>query len=313
LSLTLVFMGTPDFSVPILDALIDAGHRVAAVYSQPPRPAGRGHKPHPTPVAAFAESRALPLQTPVSLRSSEQQSIFESFAADAAVVAAYGLILPPSILTMPKRGCLNVHASLLPRWRGAAPIERAIEAGDPVSGVTIMQMDAGLDTGATLLRQCVPITAAMTAGDLRDRLSGVGAELMVTALAALEQGMLTATPQPAAGVTYAAKLKKQESQCDWRRPADELERRLRAFTPGPGLWFEHRGERCKVVRASVQPGQAAPGEVLDDAMTVACGQAALRLEIIQRAGRAAMPADVFLRGFPIAAGERLSVPCPATN
>ncbi len=308
-----MFMGTPDFAVPILDALIAAGHRVAAVYSQPPRPAGRGQKLSPTPVAAFAESHALPLQTPVSLRASEQQAIFEGFAADAAVVAAYGLILPPEILAAPKRGCLNVHASLLPRWRGAAPIERAIEAGDSESGVTIMQMDAGLDTGATLLQRSVPITAPMTAGDLRDRLSVVGADLMVAALAALEQGMLTATPQPAAGVTYAAKVKKQEGQCDWRRPADQLERQLRAFTPGPGLWFEHRGERCKVMRASVQPGQAVPGQVLDGALTVACGQAALRLEMIQRAGRAPMSADAFLRGFPIAVGERLSVPCPAIN
>jgi methionyl-tRNA formyltransferase len=301
-------MGTPDFSVPILENLIHAGHEVAAVYSQPPRPAGRGHQLRPSPVAACAEARGIPVHTPKSLRSAEEQQTFAGLRADVAIVAAYGLILPKAILDAPRQGCINVHASLLPRWRGAAPIQRCIEAGDHVTGVTIMQMDEGLDTGAMLLMEDMPITPTTTGGSLYDDLSAMGARLTVDALKRLEAGSLLAVPQPPEGVTYAAKLAKEEGRIDWRRSAAELDRRIRAFTPWPGAWFELKGERIKLIAAKPVAGRGEPGQVLDDTLAVACGEGALMLETLQRAGKAPMAAADLLRGFPIPAGTRLDLP-----
>jgi methionyl-tRNA formyltransferase len=303
-------MGTPDFSVPVLAALLDAGHQVARVYSQPPRPAGRGHRERPSPVHAFADSRGIDVRTPKTLRSTEEQASLAALNVDVAVVAAYGLILPKPVLEAPRQGCINVHASLLPRWRGAAPIQRAILAGDDKSGVTIMRMDEGLDTGAMLLSDSVPIGPATTGDSLHDALSALGARLIVTALARLEAGTLTATPQPEAGATYAAKLGKDEGRLDWTRPAVELERAVRAFTPWPGAWFDYAGERVKVLSAAVADARGAAGTVLDHALTVACGDGALRLLTVQRAGRSPLDADAFLRGYALPPGTRL---CPATN
>jgi len=310
MALRLIFMGTPDFSVSILAALLEAGHEIAAVYSQPPRPAGRGHKEQLTPVHAFAAERGLTVLTPKSLRNAEAQAEFAAFGADAAVVAAYGLILPRAILEAPAKGCLNVHASILPRWRGAAPIQRAIQAGDAASGVTIMQMDEGLDTGDMLLVEQLPITAQTTGNSLHDALAEMGARLIVEVLAELEAGTLTATPQPAQGVTYAAKLAKEEGRLDWSRTAAELDRTIRAFTPWPGVWFEHNGERIKLLSAAPVDGSGQPGVLLDDQLTVACGQGALRLLKLQRAGKGALEAEAFQRGYALPKGTRL---CPATN
>ena len=308
MGLRLVFMGTPDFSVPILENLIHAGHEVAAVYSQPPRPAGRGHQLRPSPVAACAEARGIPVHTPKSLKSAEEQQIFAALKADVAIVAAYGLILPKAILDAPRQGCINVHASLLPRWRGAAPIQRCIEAGDHFTGVTIMQMDEGLDTGAILLMEDLPITPTTTGGSLHDDLSAMGARLAVEALKRLEAGSLLATPQPADGVTYAAKLTKEEGRIDWRRSAADLDHQVRAFTPWPGVWFELGGERIKLISAKPVAGKGEPGRVVDDTLTVACGAGALALETLQRAGKGAMSAGDFLRGFAIPSGTRLDLP-----
>ncbi len=308
----LTFMGTPDFSVPILAALIDAGHEVAAVYSQPPRPAGRGHHERPSPVHSFAAARGLTIRTPKSLRSVEAQAEFAALGADLAVVAAYGLILPKPILDAPRRGCINVHASLLPRWRGAAPIQRSILAGDERTGVTIMQMDEGLDTGDMLLTEAVPITPSTDAASLHDALAALGARLIVQALSQLEAGTLAATPQPAKGVTYAAKLGKDEGRLDWRRPARDLERAVRAFAPWPGAWFEQAGERFKVLAAELGEGEGAPGTVLDDSLTVACGEGALRLLKVQRAGKGPVEAAAFLRGYALPPGALLP-PCPASS
>jgi methionyl-tRNA formyltransferase len=307
LSLRLVFMGTPDFSVPILDALIQAGHDIAAIYSQPPRPAGRGHLLRSSPVAAVAESKGLPVRTPKSLKSAEEQEAFAALGADVAVVAAYGLILPKAILDAPRWGCINVHASLLPRWRGAAPIQRCIEAGDARTGVTLMQMDEGLDTGAMLMIESMTIEPHTTGGSLHDNLSAMGARMIVEALGKLEAGRLIATPQPLEGVTYAAKLSKEEGRLDWRRTAIELDRQLRALTPWPGMWFALGDERIKLISARPAEGSGDPGTVLDDALTVACGEGALRLEILQRAGKGAMSAAELLRGFAIPAGTRLAL------
>jgi len=287
----LVFMGTPDFSVPILDSLIEAGHQVVCVYSQPPRPAGRGHKEQLTPVHAFAHQRGIPVRTPKSLKSPEAQAEFAALDADVAVVAAYGLILPQAVLDAPRLGCLNVHASLLPRWRGAAPIQRAILAGDPETGVTIMQMDAGLDTGAMLLKESILLLPDATASWLHDMLAAMGARMIVEALGKLEDEIpLPATPQPAEGVTYAHKLAKEEGLLDWRQTAVELDRKVRALNPWPGVWFEMAGERIKVIEAAVMPGSGVPGTVLDDQLSVACGKFALRPLRVQRAGKAAMTA-----------------------
>jgi methionyl-tRNA formyltransferase len=304
--LRLAFMGTPDFAVPILQALIEAGHDVVAVYTQPPRPAGRGHRPQPSPVQRAAEAAGIPVSAPAKLDLAEQEKV-RALALDAAVVAAYGLILPKPVLEAPRLGCLNVHASLLPRWRGAAPIQRAILAGDRETGVTIMKMDEGLDTGPMLLAERVSIGPETTAPALHHQLAAAGARLIVRALRGLADGALVARPQPAAGVTYAKKLAREEGRIDWSQPAADLERRVRALNPAPGVWFERGGERIKVLAAAVAEGSTAapPGTVLDADLTVACGPGALRLRRLQRAGRAAVDAAAFLRGYALKSGDRL--------
>ncbi len=309
--LKLAFLGTPDFALPCLTALAEAGHEIACVYCQPPRPAGRGHKPRPSPVQALAEQQGWPLRTPTSLKDPAELEAFAALGLDAAVVVAYGLILPAAVLAAPRLGCLNLHASLLPRWRGAAPIQRAILAGDPVTGVTIMQVDAGLDTGPMVLQEELAIGPETTAASLHDALAELGAAMMVRALAGLDRGELSATPQPEAGVTYAAKLTREEARLDWRRTAAELERQVRAFDPWPGAFAvlprDGAPERIKVLRASLAaaPAGAAPGAVLDEGLAIACGGGALRLERVQRAGKRPMTAAEFLRGFPVPPGTQL--------
>jgi methionyl-tRNA formyltransferase len=307
--LRLGFMGTPDFSVPILDALGAAGHDIICVYAQPPRAAGRGQKEKLTPVHAKAQALGIEVRTPKSLKSAEEQAAFTALDLDCAVVAAYGLILPKAILDAPRLGCINIHASLLPRWRGAAPIQRAILAGDEVSGVTIMQMDEGLDTGDMLLAGQVPITGATTGESLHDALSEMGAELIVKALEGLAADTLKSTPQPKGGVTYADKLERSEGRIEWGKPALEIERLVRAFTPWPGSWFEFNGERIKIISASYVPGDSdefvEPGEILEGPLTVACGQGALRLTKVQRAGKKPVTSADFLRGFDLPTGSRL--------
>jgi methionyl-tRNA formyltransferase len=299
----IIFMGTPGFAVPVLDALARAGHDIVASYSQPPRPGGRrGRQLVPSPVQQAAEALNIPVLTPVSLRHAEEQARFAGFEADVAVVAAYGLILPPPILAAPRLGCLNVHGSLLPRWRGAAPIQRAILAGDAVTGVGIMQMEAGLDTGPVRLEGSTPI-GRKTTGELTDELAAMGAELMVRVLA--DPDRYPARPQPVEGVTYAAKIDKAETRMDFTREAVELERQVRAFHPAPGAWFEHQGERIKLLSADIENASGAPGEVLDDRLTIACGTLALRPLIVQRAGRGVSSAEELLRGFAIPVGTRL--------
>lgn len=312
MTLRLAFMGTPDFAVPVLAELIAAGHEIAAVYSQPPRRAGRGMAEQPSPVHRFAEANGLSVRTPVSLKSPEEQSAFAALGLDAAVVVAYGLILPKPVLDAPRLGCLNLHASLLPRWRGAAPIQRAIMAGDAETGVMVMQMDEGLDTGPVLLAEHVRIGPKATAGSLHDELSRIGASLMVRALAALERGALQAMPQAAGGVTYASKIDKDEARIDWSRDAGALDCHIRGLTPFPGAFFEVMRDkapvRIKVLRAEPVAGSGAPGEVLslDGGITIACGQGALRIAELQRAGKGPMQAEDFLRGFPLHVGERVA-------
>ena len=298
----LVFMGTPDFAVAILDSLLATGHEVVAVYSQPPRPAGRGHKEQPSPVHAFAAARGLPVYTPLTLRDPAEQAAFAALDAEVAVVAAYGLILPQAILDTPRHGCLNVHASLLPRWRGAAPIQRAILAGDKESGVTIMQMEAGLDTGPILLWQSLPLPPDATADWLHDSLADLGTGLIVEALDKLANGILVSEAQPEEGVVYAAKLRREEGRIDWTLPARQIERQIRALNPWPGVWFEAGGVRIKVLKAVLEPGTGTPGTLLDDQLRIACGDGALRLLLVQRPGKAAMPAAEMLRGHPMPAG-----------
>ena len=302
----IAYMGTPDFSVAALAALIEAGHEVACVYSQPPRPAGRGKKDRPSPVHEFAAERGIEVRHPETLRDEAEQAAFAALDLDLAVVAAYGLILPKAILEAPRHGCLNIHASLLPRWRGAAPIQRAILAGDRISGVTIMRMDEGLDTGPMLLRESVTIGPKTNAGRLHDDLAAMGARMIVEALAKLEAGKLEETPQPEEGVTYAAKIDKAETRIDWSRPAAETERQLRAFAPLPGAWFELDGERIRALAGSAVSGRGKPGEALDDSLTVACGEGAIRLELVQRAGKSAMDTAAFLRGRPVPKGTVLA-------
>ena len=299
----LVFMGTPDFSVPALKALIDAGHEIVAVYSQPPRKSGRGQKLNPSPVHAFAEAQGIEVRAPVSLKTEEAQQAFAALNADAAVVVAYGLILPQAILDAPKCGCFNIHASLLPRWRGAAPIQRAIEAGDTQTGVTIMHMDAGLDTGPMLLTETIDIVPDMNAQHLHDALSDMGGRLIVAALACVADGGLTSEVQPEDGVTYAKKIDKTETRIDWRRSAVDLARLVRALYPL--TWFERDGQRVRVLRATVEEASGEPGAVLDDALLVACAEGALRLIEVQPAGKAAMDAGAYLRGNPLKMGAVL--------
>ncbi len=291
-----VFMGTPDFSVPVLDALVAAGHEIACVYCQPPRPAGRGKQPRPTPVQARSEALGLPVRTPVSLRGETEQARFAALRAEVAVVVAYGLILPQAILGAPAHGCLNIHASLLPRWRGAAPIHRAVMAGDAETGVCIMAMEAGLDTGPVLLREATEIGPEDTTGDLHDRLSAMGARLIVEALARLND--LTPRPQPAQGVTYAEKIDKAEARIDWTRPAVEVDRAIRGLSPFPGAWCEIGGDRARLLRSRLAEGSGAPGEVLSG-LKIACGDGAVEILQAQRPGKRAMAADEFLRGIDL--------------
>jgi methionyl-tRNA formyltransferase len=298
-----IFMGSPTFAVPTLEALAAAGHDVVAVYCQPPRPAQRGKKLQKTAVHVRAEEMGFEVRTPARLRGPEEQAAFAALGADVAVVAAYGLILPQPILDAPDRGCINVHASLLPRWRGAAPIHRAILAGDEVTGVTIMQMEAGLDTGPMLARAELPI-GDHNAGDLTEDLARLGAGLLVDVLA--DPTNFPPEQQPEEGVTYAAKVDKAEARIDWARPAIEVERQVRAFAPTPGAWFEVGDERVKLLRADLVGGGGAPGEVIDEQLTVACAEGAVRPSLVQRAGRGPMSPQELLRGFAIAVGTRLA-------
>ncbi|MEN9683425.1 MAG: hypothetical protein RLZZ427_1176 [Pseudomonadota bacterium] len=298
-----IFMGTPDFAVPALIALVDAGHDVVAVYSQPPRPAGRGKQLQPSPVQREAEARGIPVRHPVSLKGADEQAEFAALNADVAVVAAYGLILPQAVLDAPRHGCLNIHASLLPRWRGAAPIQRAILAGDSVTGVTIMQMERGLDTGPMLATCRTPVDDK-TAGELTAELAAAGGSLMLSVLADLPGH--AAQPQPELGVTYAHKIDKAESRIDFARAAEHIERQVRAFAPAPGAFFELDGERYRVLKAEVIGREGAPGHTLDDSLTIACGHGAIRPVLIQRAGRPVMDTAAFLRGRAMPAGMKLA-------
>lgn len=299
----IAFMGTPDFAVPTLDALVAAGHDVIAVYSQPPRPAGRGKALRPSPVQARAEALGIETRTPLSLRDEEARAAFSDLDLDVAVVAAYGLILPLPILEAPRHGCLNVHGSLLPRWRGAAPVQRAILAGDETTGVTIMGMEKGLDTGPMYLKGETPVDRK-TAGELTDELARMGAALMLKVLAQLDT--LSPIPQPEEGVTYAAKIEKQEARIDFSQSAEAVERQVRAFNPMPGAFFEAQGERVKILAADPVDAQGEPGTVLDDRLTIACGTGGLAPSLVQRAGRGVMTPDELLRGFDIPAGTRLA-------
>jgi methionyl-tRNA formyltransferase len=312
-ALNLVFMGTPTFAATVLKSLIEARHHILAVFTQPPRPAGRGHRPQPSWVQELAAANGLPIWSPTTLGHEEEQSAFAALGADAAVVAAYGLILPPPILAAPRLGCLNVHASLLPRWRGAAPIQRALLAGDRETGITIMQMDEGLDTGPILMQEAIPIGRDTTAAELTTELAVLGGRLMLVTLEGIRQGSVVPRPQPQEGVTYARKINRAEARLDWRQSSIDLERRVRAFNPAPGASFEVGGERIRVHAAIELPGPAggAPGTVLDERLLVACGEGVLRLLRLQRAGRTPLDAPAFLRGFPIPPGTRL--PCPATS
>jgi len=298
----IVFMGTPDFAVPTLRALVAAGHAVVAAYSQPPRAAGRGKQLQPSAVHRAAEALGIPVRTPVSLKGAEEQAAFAALEADVAVVAAYGLILPQAVLAAPRLGCLNVHGSLLPRWRGAAPVQRAILAGDALTGITIMQMERGLDTGPMLATVETPV-AGKTAGELTTELSEKGAALMVAVLADLPSH--PPVVQPEEGVTYAQKIEKAESRLDFTRSAVDVERQVRAFAPAPGAFFELDGERYRVLAADVTTGSGAPGTTLDDTLTIACREGAIRPTLIQRAGKPAMDTAALLRGRAIPAGTCL--------
>ena len=305
----LAFLGTPDFAVPSLAELIAAGHEIAAVYSQPPAPRGRGQALRPSPVQAFAQTNGLPTRTPASMRDPAEIEAFAALDLDAAVVVAFGQILPAAVLEAPRLGAFNLHASLLPRWRGAAPIQRAIMAGDAVTGVQVMRMTEGLDEGPILLSETVRIDALETAGSLYERLAPIGAHLLPRALAALERGALRETAQAADGVTYAKKIRSSEARIDWSKSAGFVDRRIRGLSPAPGAWFECRADdrliRIKALLSTVEEGQGAPGQVLDDRLLIACGKGAVRILRAQREGRSAQGADDFLRGFPISAGVGL--------
>jgi methionyl-tRNA formyltransferase len=305
--LRIAFMGTPDFAAVALKSLIATGHHIACVYSQPPRPAGRGHKPTPSPVEALAREATLVVRTPTHLVGELEQTEFRRLDLDLAIVAAYGLILPRAILDAPRLGCVNIHASLLPRWRGAAPIQRAILAGDRETGVTIMQMEAGLDTGPMLKVAKLPIGPLTTGGELHDRLAELGAKLMVEALPGIIDGTLTPVTQPAKGVTYAHKIAREETRIDWTKPAAEIERQVRAFAPKPGAYAELGGERIKILAAEAGTKQGQPGTVLDEYLTIACGEGALRPMLLQRPGRGPLPASELLRGFAVPAGTRFTL------
>jgi len=300
----LAFMGTPDFAVPTLVELIGHGHGIAAVYSQPPRPKGRGLAAESSPVAKIAEMHSIPVRTPLTLKNAEAQAEFAALNVDAAVVVAYGLLLPKAILDAPKLGCFNLHASLLPRWRGAAPIQRAIMAGDVETGVMVMRMEEGLDTGPVLMSERVAI-GRKTYGELHDELSHLGADLMARALAALERGSIEANPQ-IGEPTYAKKISKDEARIDWTKSAREIDCLIRGLSPFPGAWCEANGERLKILYPEPVDGHGKPGEILDDRLTVACGDGALKILRLQRAGGKAMSAEELQRGFSLPKGERLT-------
>jgi methionyl-tRNA formyltransferase len=306
----IILMGTPDFAVPALGAVLAAGHEVVGVYTQPPRAAGRGLAARKSPVQVFAESKGLPMHTPASLRSAEEQARFKSLNADAGVVVAYGQILPKPVLDAPHYGCFNIHASLLPRWRGAAPIQRALLAGDTETGVAVMRIEETLDTGAVCLMERTAIGPDETAGDLHDRLSELGAELMVRALHDLEQGALACWPQHERGVTYAAKIEPGETRIDWSRPAREVHNQIRGLSPHPGAWFEvdlnGKPERVKALRSTLAEDEGTPGTVLDDQLTIACGKGSVRLLQVQRAGKRPMPVAEFRRGAELPVGSVLA-------
>lgn len=306
--LRLIFMGTPDFAVPTLLELVAHGHEVVAVYTRAPKPAGRGMKLQPSPVEQEARRLGIPVLTPSTLKTPEAQDEFRAHQADAAVVVAYGMILPQAILDAPPLGCFNLHGSLLPRWRGAAPINRAIMAGDAESGVMVMKMDIGLDTGDVAMAERLPISDTMTAADLHDALAPLGADLMVRAMGALDRGGLQLQKQSEAGVTYAAKIEKAEARIDWTRPAREVLRHIHGLSPFPGAWCELTGDgepaRIKILRCEPAKGAGAPGEVLDDRLTIACGDGAIRILELQRAGKAPMKSAEFLRGTPLTPGAQ---------
>lgn len=306
----IAFMGTPDFAVQTLAELVAAGHEVVAVYSQPPAPRGRGQELKPSPVHAFAESLGLPVRTPLSMKAPEEIAAFQALDLDAAVIVAYGQILLKAVLDAPRLGCFNLHASLLPRWRGAAPIQRAIMAGDRVTGVQVMHMSEGLDEGPVLLSETVPIDPLDTSGSLHERLAAVGAHLAPRALAAVERGAAVEMAQPLEGVTYAKKIKPAEARIDWSWPAEQVDCHIRGLSPFPGAWFEVPGDkglmRVKALLSRVEAGSGPAGTVLDDQLLIACGTGAVRLLRAQREGKAAQEAEVFVRGVPLAAGTRLS-------
>ncbi len=299
----LAFMGTPDFAVPTLGALIAQGHEIAAVYTQPPRPKGRGLASEISPVAKLAQAHNIEIRDPVSLKGESEQSAFAALNLDAAVVVAYGLLLPKPILDAPRLGCFNLHGSLLPRWRGAAPIQRAIMAGDSETGVMAMRMEEGLDTGPVLMAERIAI-GRKTYGDLHDELSHLGADLMVRALAALDRGSIEAQPQQGEP-TYAKKILKEETRIDWKKSASEIDCHVRGLSPVPGAWTEANGERLKILYAEPTKGSGTPGEMLDDKLTIACGNGALKLIRLQRAGRGPMNAEDLLRGFSLPRGTKL--------
>ena len=303
----IAFMGTPQYSAPVLSELVAAGHDVAAVYTKAPQPRGRGQKLNPSPVHQLADEFGFSVFTPDNFKAEETLQSFEALDLDVAIVVAYGLILPQRILDAPRHGCLNLHASLLPRWRGAAPIQRAIMAGDDVTGVQVMQMEAGLDTGPVLLSEMVAIAPDDTSGSLHDKLSFVGAQLAPRALAALGRGALVPTPQPEEGVSYAHKISSAEAQIDWARPARDIDCHIRGLSPFPGAWFETQDTRIKVLNAAPSDGAGMPGEVLqaDSRLIVACGEGAIELTQLQRAGKRAQHAQDFLRGFSLAPGVKI--------
>jgi methionyl-tRNA formyltransferase len=304
----IAFLGTPDFAVSALAALVEAGHEVACVYSQPPAPRGRGQTLKPSPVHAYAEERGIPVRTPVSMRDPAEIEAFAALELDAGVVVAFGQILPAAVLDAPRLGCFNLHASLLPRWRGAAPIQRAIMAGDKITGVQVMQMTEGLDEGPVLSSETVRIDALETVATLHDRLAVVGAELLARTMAAVERGETAATPQADEGATYAKKIRPKEARIAWDKPAEEVDRKIRGLSPFPGAWFElptDKGPvRVKALLSRLEEGGGAPGQVLDDALLVACGGGAVRLLRVQREGKGPQDAETFLRGAPVAAGTR---------
>lgn len=304
--LRLIFMGTPAIAVPVLAALLAAGHDIAAVYTQPPRPAGRGKALRPSPLQEFAQARGLGVRHPATLKDPADQQALAALNADAAVVIAYGLLLPRPVLAAPRLGCFNLHASLLPRWRGAAPIERAILAGDSETGMCVMGMEAGLDAGPVYAVQAVPIGPRTTSGDLRVTLGDLGARMMVEALPGIDAGRLHPVPQPVQGVTYAQKIDKGEGRIDWRLPAAALDRLVRALGEAPGTWFDLAGERVKVLAAETADGSGTPGTLLDDTLTIACGAGALRLLRVQRPGKGAVDARAFLNGARLAPGAMLA-------